>query len=128
MLPPAYVRRDAVAAVTAIDRGWLLLLVLEGGQAFLARAREALTRGDMAAFAQDLGRTQDVLLTLSKHIDGTAGRDVAAGLGRLHALLVGRLALANAERGLALVDEVQGAYGPLVEAYREIVTRIAASA
>ena len=41
--------------VTAIDRGWLLLLVLEGGQAFLARAREALARGDMATFAQYSG-------------------------------------------------------------------------
>ena len=51
-------------------------------------------------------------MTLSKHIDGTAGRDVAAGLGRLHALLVGRLALTNAERGLALVDEIEGPMGP----------------
>ena len=128
MLPPAYVRRDAVAALTTIDRGRLLLLALEGGQAFLARAREALARGDVATFAEDLGRTQDVLLQLSKGIDGADGGDVAASLGRLHALLVGRLALANAERGLALMDEVQRAYGPLVETYREIVTRIAASA
>jgi len=128
MLPPEYVRRPATASITASGRGQILLLALEGGQAFLARARDALERGDLRGFAGDLGRTQDVLLQLSKAIDPAQGGDVGASLGRLYEYVVGRLALANAERSLALVDEVQRAYAPIVEAYREIVTRIEASA
>ena len=122
MLPPDYVRRPAASSTVAVDRGRLLLLLLEGGQAFLTRARDALARGDMPTFVRDLGRTQDVLLQLSRRLDAPDATDVAARLGRLYEFMVGHLALANAERGLALVDEVQRAYGPIVDAYRELLT------
>jgi len=122
MLPPEYVRRDVPAQMAVVDRGRLALLVLEGGHAFLMRARDALERGDLRSFASDLGRTRDVLLEVSQTIDDTPGGDIAASLGRLHQLMVSSLALANAERGLALVDEVLRAYVPIIDRYRQIVT------
>ena len=121
MLPPDYVQRVSMPAGATEDRGRLLLLVLEGGQAFLLRARGALERGDFAAFVVDMTRTQDVLLELSQTLDHAGGSEVAASFGRLHELMVGRLALANAEQGLARIDEVLSAYAPIVDAYRAAV-------
>jgi flagellar biosynthetic protein FliS len=120
MIPPDYVRRHARAHSTSLDRARLELLVLEGGHAFLTRARDALERGDVAAFVADLARTQDVVLEIAQTTEAR-GSSVAAGLAALHELMVRRLARANAARGLDLVDELLCAYGPIVEAYRRIV-------
>lgn len=122
MLPPDYVRRYATAQVTSADRGRLLLLVLEGGHAFLARARAALERGDVPAFVADVARMQDVLLELAQTLDHARGGDIAPRLARLYEFMIGHLARANAERSLALLDEVRRAYEPIVDAYRRIVT------
>jgi flagellar protein FliS len=121
MIPPDYVRRYAAVQITSADRGRLLLLVLEGGQAFLARARAALERGDVHAFVADLARMQDVLLELGQTLDHGRGGDIAARLARLYEFMIGRLARANAERSLTLIDEVLRAYDPIVDAYRQVV-------
>jgi flagellar protein FliS len=122
MIPPEYVRRYATVEVASVERGRLLLLVLEGGEAFLARARGALVRGDVAGFVADLGRTQDVVLELVQTLDHPGDGEVAASLGRLHERMVRQLARANVERSLALVDELLVAYGPIVDAYRQVVS------
>jgi flagellar protein FliS len=122
MIPPAYVRGHATVQTASVDRGRLLLLVLEGGEAFLVRARAALERGDVPGFVADLARTQDVVRELVELLDHVRGGDVAASLGRLHELMVRGLARANVERSLDLVDEVLRAYGPIVDAYRQVVS------
>lgn len=119
MLPPDYVRGRATAA-SSIDRARLELLVLEGGAAFLARARDALARGDVSAFAADLARAQDVVLEIAQTADAR-GSAVGARLVAVVDLMVRRLARANRDRGLELVDELLHAYGPIVDAYRERV-------
>ena len=121
MIPPDYVRRQARAQSTSLDRARLALLVLEGGHAFLTRARGALERGDVSAFVADLARTQDVVLEIAQSADAR-GSSVAAELARVHELMVGRLARANAARSLDLVDEILRAYGPILEAYRQLVS------
>jgi flagellar secretion chaperone FliS len=126
MIPPDYVRRYAAAQITSVDRGRLLLLVLEGGQAFLGRARTALERSDIPAFVADVARMQDVLLELAQTLDHTRGGDIAARLAQLYEFMIRHLARANVERSLALVDEVLRAYDPIVDAYRQVVTGAAA--
>lgn len=116
MIPPAYVRGRATAA-SSIDRARLELLVLEAGAAFLARARDALVRGDVGAFAADLARTQDVVLEIAQTADAR-GSGVGARLAAVQDLMIRRLARASGGRGLDLVDELLHAYGPIVEAYR----------
>src|SRR5213594_1807545 len=49
-----YAREYARAQVTSVDRTRLLLLVFEGGLAFLQRARAGLAGGDLAAFGHNL--------------------------------------------------------------------------
>ena len=120
MFPPEYVRR-ATAEPIAVGRGRLLLLVLEGGQAFLVRARTALERGDLAGFVTDVSRTQDVLLELAQTLDRDGRGDIAARLERLHGFLVGHLARGNAERSLDMIDEMLRAYEPIIDAYREVM-------
>jgi flagellar biosynthetic protein FliS len=102
------------------DRARLALLVLEGGQAFLARARLALERGDVGGFVADIARTQDVVLEIAESADARES-SVAARLTEVHQLMVRRLAHANAARSLDLVDELLRAYGPIVETYRQVV-------
>jgi flagellin-specific chaperone FliS len=91
--------------------------VLEGGAAFLARARDALVRGDLSAFAADLARTQDVVLEIAQTADAR-GTTVGGRLAAVVDLMVRRLARANGDRGVELVDELLHAYGPIVDAYR----------
>ena len=117
MLPPEYVRRTTAETIS-VGRGRLLLLVLEGGQAFLVRARTALERGDLAGFVTDVSRTQDVLLELAQSLDRDGRGDLAARLERLHGFLVGQLAQGNAERSLDMIDEMLRAYEPIIDAYR----------
>ena len=120
MIPPDYVRSRPAASPTPLDRARLDLLVLEGGQAFLARAREALERGDVVAVVADIARMQDVVLEVAQTADAR-NRDVAGRLSAIHQLIVRRLAHANVVRSLELVDEIERAYGPIVDAYRDAV-------
>jgi flagellar protein FliS len=126
MIPPDYVRRYATAQITSVDQGRLLLLVLEGGQAFLGRARAALERGDVPAFVADVARMQEVLLELAQTLDHARGGDIAQRLAQLYEFMIRHLARANVERSIALVDEVLRAYDPIVDAYRQVVTGVAA--
>jgi flagellar secretion chaperone FliS len=128
MIPPEYVRRYAATQITSAGRGRLLLLVLEGGQAFLARARVSLERGDVPAFVADLARMQEVLLELAQTLDHDRGGDIAGRLARLYEFMIGHLARANAERSLTLLDDVSRTYEPIVDAYRRIVAGEGAAA
>jgi flagellar biosynthetic protein FliS len=120
LIPPDYVPRHASVHPMSLDRARLALLVLEGGQAFLARARLALERGDVGGFVADMARTQDVVLEIAQSTDARES-SVAARLAEVHQLMVRRLAHANAARSLDLVDEILRAYGPIVETYRQVV-------
>jgi flagellar protein FliS len=117
MIPPAYVRSH-VAAPAAVDRGRLLLLVLEGGHAFLLRARAALERADFVDYVTDVRRTQDVLCELAQAPEHDGEGTIAAGLAHLQDLLVGALALARAEGSHERIDEALRAYASVVEVYR----------
>jgi flagellar protein FliS len=128
MIPPDYIRRYATAQITSVDQGRLLLLVLEGGQAFLGRARTALERNDVPAFVADVARMQDVLLELEQTLDHARGGDIAARLAQLYEFMIRHLARANVERSVTLVDEVLRAYDPIVDAYRQVVTGAGAAA
>ena len=121
MIPPEYVRRHDTVRIASVDRGRLLLLVLEGGQAFLLRARAALERGDFVDYVTDVRRTQDVLHELSHAPEHERDGTIAAGLAHLQELLVGRLALARTDGSQERLDEVLGAYAAVVEAYRDAV-------
>src|SRR5258706_8173212 len=120
MIPPAYLHCHVTTQVTSVDQPRLMLLVLEGGHAFLLRARGALERGDLAGFMADLGRTQDALAELTQALDHVRGGDVAARLERVYELLVGDLALADAARCLGRIDAALEIFGSIVDAYRRV--------
>ena len=121
MIPPAYVRSRGTERIAAVDRGRLLLLVLEGGQAFLLRARAALERGDFVDYVTDVRRTQEVLRELAQAPEHEPDGPITASLAHLQELLVGRLALARAEGSQDRIDEVLSAYAAVVDAYRDAV-------
>jgi flagellar protein FliS len=121
MLPPDYIRGPRLTEMASVDRARLLRLVLDGGQAFLLRARHALEGGDVAGFIADLGRTQDALVELTQALDHTRDAAVAAGLDGVYDILVGDLALADAARSLGRIDAAIAAFGPTAEAYRRLL-------
>ena len=127
MIPPAYVERCVTPQTAAADRGRLLLLVLEGGHAFLMRARAALECGNLAGFVTDVSRTQTVIVELAPTLEDDGQGDLAAALERLHDLLIGNLALGNAERSREMIDEMLRGYEPIVDAYRQVVQSASAS-
>lgn len=121
MIPPAYLQAHVTAQVASIDRARVLRLVLDGGQAFLLRARHALAQGDVAGFIADLGRTQDALVELLQALDQTRDAEVAARVDGVYEILVGDLALADAARSLGRIDAALAAFGPLADAYRRLL-------
>ena len=121
MIPPAYVRRaDETAALPR--RGRVLLVILDGGQACLVRARAALAAGDFAAFAADVCRTQAALFEAASAVDPATDGPLAARIDELHDAMVGNLALANRERTLERLDEVLAAFAPLLHDCRAVPT------
>ena len=121
MIPPAYVRRtDETAALPR--RGRVLLVILDGGQACLMRARAALAAGDFAAFAADFCRTQAALFEAASAVDPAIDGPLAARIDELHDAMVGNLALANRERTLERLDEVLAAFAPLLHDCRAVPT------
>jgi len=123
VFPAEYARRYAHAQITSVDRGRLLLLVLEGGQTYLARARAALDAGDLARFAHERRRAQDVIAELLQTLDHAAGGEIAANLARLYAFMLEHLTAANVEQSARHIDEVLRAYAPIVDAYRAVLAR-----
>jgi flagellin-specific chaperone FliS len=113
MIPPAYVRRAEETAEVPRP-GRVLLVMLEGGQACLVRARTALAAGDLAAFAADVRRTQAALLEAASAVDPATDGPLAARIDELHDAMIGNLALASRERTLERLDEVLRAFGPLI--------------
>ena len=113
MIPPAYVRRAEETAALP-HRGRVLLVILDGGQACLVRARAAIAAGDFAAFAADVCRTQAALLEATSAVDPVTDGPLAARIDELHDAMVGNLALANRERTLERLDEVLATFGPLL--------------
>jgi flagellin-specific chaperone FliS len=121
MLPPDYVLRASAPSGGTAARARLLLLALEGGQAFLLRARDALARRDLAAFVADVQRTRLVFREIARSHREAPDAHVAAGLDRLEDLMVGDLALASAERCTARFEELVTGYGAVLDAYRAAV-------
>jgi flagellar protein FliS len=128
MVANPYARRYTEAQVSSADRHQLLLLVFDGGQAFLARAREALATGDLARFAEQIGRAQAIITELLGSLDRAAGGEIAAQLARLYDFMLIHLTEANATRSVRHVDDVIRVFGIIAGAYREILGRPAADA
>ena len=115
------VQRYTQAQVTSADRHRLLLLVFEGGQTFLGRAREALLAHDLPRFGEQLGRAQAIISELLGTLDHTAGGPLARDLARIYEFLLHHLTEANVSQSLKHVDEAIGVFGTIAGAFREIL-------
>src|SRR5437879_12792570 len=105
-----YAREYARAQVTSVDRTRLLLLIFDGGLAFLQRAREALVAGDLAGFGQNLNRAQAIIAELLGTLDYEAGGTIARDPARLYDLMLAPLTDAHARQSGRLVEQAQGLF------------------
>jgi len=117
----AYAQRYKAAQVTHVDQKRLLLLVFEGGQKFLGLAREALTAGNLVAFAENLSRAQAIISELMGTLDYRQGADIASELARLYEFMLFHLTEANTQKSVRHVDDVIRIFGTVATAYRHIL-------
>ncbi len=123
-----YAREYTRAQVTSVDKTRLLLLVFDGGLAFLQRAREALAGGDLPTFGRNLNRAQAIIAELLGTLDYEAGGTIARNLARLYDFMLAHLTEANARQSVRHVDEVIGVFSTIAGAYKEIIERPARAA
>jgi flagellar protein FliS len=122
-----YAKRYATAQVTVVDRERLLLLVLDGGRKFLHLTRDALAAGDLARFAEHVGRAQAIIAELAATLDHQAGGTIATHLARLYDFMLFHLTEANARKSVAHVDAVLRVFETIADAYRTILEPHAAA-
>lgn len=116
-----YARRYSEAQVTVVDRKRLLLLVLEGGQRFLTKTRDALAAGDLVGFAENLRKAQGIITELLSTLDHEAGGQIARDLARLYDFMLFHLTEANVKRSVRHVEDVQRVFATIADAFREII-------
>lgn len=117
----------AVQATTA-DRGRLLLLLLDGGLAFLDRARQALEQGDTSAFGEAVRRAHAVVAELAGTLDHAAGGEVAANLGRLYDFMLVHLTQGLVGRSRTHVEQVRALLATVRAGFEGAVERTAGGA
>jgi flagellar protein FliS len=98
----------------------LVFSVYEFALGQLARARDALARGDAAAKGAAVSRVADCLGLLRSSLDMERGGEIARNLDRLYDYFSRRLLEAHATNRDDLFAEVAGHLGELAGAWKEV--------
>lgn len=122
-----YARRYAQAEVTVSDPRRLLLLMFDGGVAFLRGARDGLAAGDLPRFMYHAQKAQGVVGELLGTLDYEAGGDIARNLARLYDYMLFHMTEGTAQKSVRHYDEVLGLFETIAGAYWQILTRPAAA-
>lgn len=109
-----------VATETA-DPHQLVALLFEALQRHLATAGGALTRGDIAAKGEAIGKAVRILEEgLKAGLNLAQGGEIAANLHGLYSYCVTRLTQANLRNDLAALDEVRQLIEPIGQSWNSI--------
>lgn len=102
-------RQTEVQSRTPLE---LVVMLYDGALRFIAQAREAMLRKDIAARHQAMSRALAIISELQSTLDMKAGGEIAVELDRLYVYVAERLTRASIEQ----------APGPLDEAARVLTT------
>jgi flagellar protein FliS len=106
--------------INAASPQQLVALLLEGGQRFLAQARQAMGRKDFAAKARSINRTLAIVEELVLRLDQEQGGELALNLARLYDWWSREILAASATKDEARLDRISRQMGELRQAWEQL--------
>jgi len=117
----AYQKVSIDAAVEVADPYRLILLLFEGAQAAMSKARAAMEQKQIAAKGEAISKAIDIISNgLKASLDAERGGDLAVRLDALYEYMVLRLLNANMNNDLKALAEVAGLLEEIHSAWRGI--------
>lgn len=113
----AYQQSQNQAQAASASPHKLILMLLEGLQERLARAKGFMERNQVAEKGETITRCLDILNTLSAVLDADEGTEVTVELDRLYEYCGRRLFEANINNDTAIIDEVSMLIGEILEGW-----------
>ncbi len=125
----AYQRIHVETAMHTPDQHQLVSLLYQGILGYIASARGALARGDIATKCKGIDRAIRIIEEgLMTALDKEGGGELAENLEALYEYCLRRLMLANARNDDAMLQEVARLIEPIAQAWNEIRNPSAAGA
>ena len=106
-----------------VSPGQLVILLYEGAQRFVRRARAALAEGEMEQVHGAICRVQDIIAELDATLDDRAGA-ISLNLHRIYEYLMRRLITANVAKDDAALAEVLQHLEGLTDAWRSAIEQV----
>lgn len=117
----AYQRIGVETGVESADPHKLILMLFEGAQEALARAKMHMQNNEIAEKGQMISKAIMIIdHGLKASLDMNAGGDLAIKLRALYDYMTHRLLLANIQNNLEIVNEVNRLLSELYGAWKEI--------
>jgi flagellar protein FliS len=117
----AYQKVSVDAAVEVADPHRLILLLFEGAQAAIGKARAAMQQNQIAAKGEAISKAIDIISNgLKASLDLAQGGDMAARLDALYDYMIVRLLNANLKNDQKALEEVSALIEEIHSAWREI--------
>ena len=124
MLSPS-ARAAAQYQKTEVQCGTPLELVVklyDGAIANVAKARDAMARGDLVAKRDGISRALAIIAELQSSLDVKQGGQIASSLDSLYIYVTGRLVESNVKKDPRALDEVHKLLLPLRDAWQQIAS------
>ena len=117
----AYARVGVETGVAAADPHKLILMLYDGSQAAIAKARSAMSHGDIPAKGAAISKAIEIIdLGLKASLDVKAGGVLAERLSALYDYMLNRLLAANLRNDVAILDEIARLLNELRGAWAQI--------
>ncbi|TXI16557.1 MAG: flagellar export chaperone FliS [Nitrosomonas sp.] len=117
----AYQRIGVETSVQSADPHKLILMLFEGAQEALAKARLHMHRNEISEKGRMISKAIMIIdHGLKASLDMNAGGDLAIKLQALYEYMAHRLLIANIQDNVEIVDEVDGLLFELHDAWKKI--------
>lgn len=117
----AYQRVGVETGVESADPHKLILMLFEGAQEALARAKRHMKHNEIAEKGQMLSKAIMIIdHGLKASLDMNVGGDLAIKLYSLYEYMVSQLLIANVQNNFEKVDEVNKLLSELCDAWKQI--------
>lgn len=117
----AYQRVGVETGVESADPHKLILMLFEGAQEALARAKRHMKQNEIAEKGQMISKAIMIIdHGLKASLDMNVGGDLAIKLHSLYEYMVSQLLIANVQNSFEKVDEVNKLLSELCDAWKQI--------
>lgn len=114
------IRQYQSVAVQSVTPERMIVMLYEGIYRFLDRARQAVTEGDIAERALQVGKAQAILNELDAALDHDAGAGFTRDLSALYRYCHRELTELSIDRDPVHIEHVERTLRPLLDAWRRV--------